>query len=98
MYDYNNNTLVNDLEVGLSLITANLKSLNIHLLKRIMNLLPDMGSIRIGNSMVSRGIWHKYRERYFKIVLNREVRKAVDDGDSNFGKIIKLITQDKKRT
>ena len=31
--NYNNNTLVNDLEVGLSLITANLKSLNIHLLK-----------------------------------------------------------------
>ena len=24
----------------------------------------------IGNSIISRGIWHKYRERYFKIVLS----------------------------
>ena len=33
-----------------------------------INLSPGSVNISIGNSMVSRGIWHKYHEWYFKIV------------------------------
>ena len=35
--------------------------------------------ICIGNSMVSRGIWDKYRERYFKIHQNITSREAASD-------------------